>query len=103
MLCMATLFSNLPYIMIRITEKMQMTGGPDGSRIKALVAIGTMVALFMTIMMIVLIMQGNRRFYYFEQIAKMQSGMISFMAEVVENRDDNNGGRGGVFCSGRGY
>lgn len=63
---------------------MQTVGGPDGGKIKALVAIGSMVAFFMTIMMIVLIMQGNRRFYYFEQITKMQSGMISFMAEVVE-------------------
>ena len=92
MLCMATLFSNSPYIMIRVTEKMQTVGGPDGGKIKALVAIGSMVAFFMTIMMIVLIMQGNRRFYYFEQITKMQSGMISFMAEVVEDRDDNTGG-----------
>lgn len=43
-------------------------------------------------MMIVLVMQGNRRFYCVEQISKMQAGMISFMAEVVENRDDNTGG-----------
>ena len=92
MLCMATLFSNSPYIMILITERIQMTDGSDGSKIRALVAIGSMVAFFMTIMMIVLIMQGNRRFYYFEQVTKMQSGMISFMAEVVENRDDNTGG-----------
>lgn len=42
--------------------------------------------------MIVLIMQGNRRFYCVEQISKMQAGMISFMAEVAENRDDNTGG-----------
>ena len=92
MLCMAILFSNSPYIMILITEKMQAIGSSDESRIKALIAIGSMVAFFMTIMMIVLIMQGNRRFYYFEQITKMQSGMITFMAEVVENRDDNTGG-----------
>ena len=92
MLCMATLFSNAPYIMILVTEKMQMSGSSDESKIKALVTIGSMVAFFMTIMMIVLIMQGNRRFYYFEQVTKMQSGMITFMAEVVENRDDNTGG-----------
>ena len=92
MLCMATLFSNSPYIMILVTERMQVTSSSDVSKIKALVAIGSMVVFFMTVMMIVLIMQGNRRFYYFEQITKMQSGMITFMAEVVENRDDNTGG-----------
>ena len=92
MLCMATLFSNSPYIMILVTERMQVTSSSDVSKIKALVAIVSMVVFFMTVMMIVLIMQGNRRFYYFEQITKMQSGMITFMAEVVENRDDNTGG-----------
>lgn len=46
----------------------------------------------MTITIIVLIMQGNKRSFYHEKVSRMQSGMITFMAEVVENRDDNTGG-----------
>ena len=92
MLCMVTLFANAPYFMIQITENMQTTGITDGRKIKALVALGSMVVVLMTIMMIVLIMQGNKRSFYYEQVSNMQSGMISFMAEVVENRDDNTGG-----------
>ncbi len=30
--------------------------------------------------------------FYHERVSRMQSGMITFMAEVVENRDDNTGG-----------
>lgn len=39
-----------------------------------------------------LIMQGNKRSFYHEQVSGMQSGMITLMAEIVENRDDNTGG-----------
>ena len=92
MLCIVTLFSNSPYIMILLAGKMQTVGSSDGIKIKLLVAIGSTVVVFMTIMMIVLIMQGNKRSFYYEQVSNMQSGMISFMAEVVENRDDNTGG-----------
>ncbi len=46
----------------------------------------------MTFTIIVLIMQGNERTFYHERVSSMQSGIIMFMAEVVENRDDNTGG-----------
>lgn len=46
----------------------------------------------MTIIIIVLIIKGNRRSFYHEKVSRMQSGILTFMAEVVENRDDNTGG-----------
>ncbi len=54
--------------------------------------ISSISAFVMTITIIVLIMQGNKRSFYHEQVSHMQSGMITFMAEIVENRDDNTGG-----------
>ena len=57
-----------------------------------LIGITSVSAFVMTITIIVLIMQGNKRSFYHEKVSRMQSGMITFMAEVVENRDDNTGG-----------
>ncbi|MCH5260864.1 MAG: HD domain-containing protein, partial [Lachnospiraceae bacterium] len=68
---------------------------PDGSytyEIMSFIGISSVAAFIMTITIIVLIMQGNKRSFYHEQVSNMQAGMISFMAEVVENRDDNTGG-----------
>ena len=60
--------------------------------VMAFIGVGSIAAFVMTITIIVLIMQGNKRTFYHEQVSNMQSGMITFMAEVVENRDDNTGG-----------
>ena len=60
--------------------------------INAFIGIGSAAAFIMTVTIIVLIMQGNKRSFYHERLSGMQSGMITFMAEVVENRDDNTGG-----------
>lgn len=57
-----------------------------------IIGITSVSAFVMTITIIVLIMQGNKRSFYHEKVSHMQSGMITFMAEVVENRDDNTGG-----------
>lgn len=56
------------------------------------IGISGISAFVMTITIIVLISQGNKRSFYHERVSRMQSGMITFMAEVVENRDDNTGG-----------
>ncbi|MCM1334828.1 MAG: HD-GYP domain-containing protein [Bacteroides sp.] len=56
------------------------------------IAIAAIASFIMTITIIVLIMQGNQRSFYHERLSHMQSGMIAFMAEVVESRDDNTGG-----------
>ena len=49
-------------------------------------------AFVLTVAMIVLVMQGNRRSYYHEQVSSMQFNMIAMMAELVESRDENTGG-----------
>ena len=56
------------------------------------IGVSSISAFVMTVTIIVLIMQGNKRAFYHEKVSHMQSGMITFMAEVVENRDDNTGG-----------
>ena len=71
---------------------LQVVEGADGQEIMSFIGISSMAAFVMTITIIVLIMQGNKRSFYHERVSDMQSGMISFMAEVVENRDDNTGG-----------
>lgn len=49
-------------------------------------------AFVLTVAMIVLVMQGNKRSYYHEQVASMQFHMIAMMADIVESRDENTGG-----------
>lgn len=63
-----------------------------GQRLVSFIGLSSISAFVMTIIIIVLIMQGNKRSFYHERVSDMQSGMITFMAEVVENRDDNTGG-----------
>lgn len=63
-----------------------------GQGVAFFIGISSISAFVMTITIIVLIMQGNKRSFYHEKVSSMQSGMITFMAEVVENRDDNTGG-----------
>ena len=63
-----------------------------GQKFGLFVGISSISAFIMSVTIIVLIMQGNKRSFYHEQVSNMQSGLIKFMAEVVENRDDNTGG-----------
>ncbi|MCM1127135.1 MAG: HD-GYP domain-containing protein [Lachnospiraceae bacterium] len=49
-------------------------------------------AFVLTVAMIVLVMQGNKRSYYYEQVSSMQFNMIAMMADLVESRDENTGG-----------
>lgn len=63
-----------------------------GQGLVSFIGISSISAFVMTITIIVLIMQGNKRSFYHERISGMQSGMITLMAEIVENRDDNTGG-----------
>ena len=70
----------------------QASGSMYGQDLVSFIGISSISAFVMTITIIVLIMQGNKRSFYHERVSSMQSGMITFMAEVVENRDDNTGG-----------
>ena len=47
---------------------------------------------FMTAVIIILVFQGNKQSFYHKKVTGMQSGMITLMADIVENRDDNTGG-----------
>lgn len=49
-------------------------------------------AFVLTVALIVLVMQGNKRSYYHEQVSSMQFSMIAMMADLVESRDENTGG-----------
>lgn len=81
-------------------SKLIKAGGPElsnaavnyGRRLSSFIGISSIAAFTMTVTIIVLIMQGNKRSFYHEQVSGMQSGMITLMAEIVENRDDNTGG-----------
>lgn len=50
------------------------------------------VAFALSITIIVLIIQGNKREYYFNKVSDMQFNLITIMADIVESRDENTGG-----------
>ena len=86
-------FSNV--VAKQILEADGTAGAVDklyGLKFVLFVGISSISAFIMSVTIIVLIMQGNKRSFYHEQVSNMQSGLIKFMAEVVENRDDNTGG-----------
>ncbi|MBD5454805.1 MAG: HD domain-containing protein [Lachnospiraceae bacterium] len=86
-------FSNV--VAKQILEADGNAGAADklyGQKFVLFVGISSISAFIMSVTIIVLIMQGNKRSFYHEQVSNMQSGLITFMAEVVENRDDNTGG-----------
>lgn len=86
-------FSNNTAIQISVyNENVQETNVSYDPGFVSFIGISSISAFVMTITIIVLIIQGNKRSFYHEQISGMQSGIITFMAEVVENRDDNTGG-----------
>lgn len=68
------------------------SGGAYRNELASFMMISSIAVFIMAVTIIVLIMQGNMRTFYHERVSGMQSGMITFMAEVVENRDDNTGG-----------
>ena len=86
-------FSNIVAINGDVSEN---AGGVfDDGAASQLVANNVLMGVFaftLAITIIVLVVQGNKRSFYHERVSHMQSGMITFMAEVVENRDDNTGG-----------
>lgn len=68
------------------------SNGAHRNELASFIMISSIAVFIMAVTIIVLIMQGNMRTFYHERVSGMQSGMITFMAEVVENRDDNTGG-----------
>lgn len=87
------LFSNYTAMQITLDGgNVRAADSMYGRGLAPFIGITSVSAFVMTVTIIVLIMQGNKRSFYHERISRMQSGMITFMAEVVENRDDNTGG-----------
>ncbi len=87
------LFANHTAMQITADDgNVRMADSIYGRGLAPFIGITSISAFVMTITIIVLIMQGNKRSFYHERVSSMQSGMITFMAEVVENRDDNTGG-----------
>ena len=87
------LFANHTTMQITVDSgNVQAADSIYGRGLAPFIGITSVSAFVMTITIIVLIMQGNKRSFYHEKVSRMQSGMITFMAEVVENRDDNTGG-----------
>ena len=87
------LFSNHTAMQITVDSgNVRAADSMYGCGLAPFIGIASVSAFVMTITIIVLIMQGNKRSFYHEKVSRMQSGMITFMAEVVENRDDNTGG-----------
>ncbi len=87
------LFSNNTAMQIAVYgENVQAADSIYEQGLVSFIGISSISVFVMTITIVVLIMQGNKRSFYHERVSSMQSGMITFMAEVVENRDDNTGG-----------
>ncbi len=87
------LFSNHTTMQITVDSgNVRAADSIYGRGLAPFIGITSVSAFVMTITIIALIMQGNKRSFYHEKVSRMQSGLITFMAEVVENRDDNTGG-----------
>ncbi len=87
------LFSNHTTMQITLdSSNVRIADSIYGRGLAPFIGISSVSAFVMTVTIIVLIMQGNKRSFYHERVSRMQSGMITFMAEIVENRDDNTGG-----------
>ena len=88
-------FSNTDSVAMQIVAGSSNAWAADNihnQEIVSYIGVSSISAFVMTVTIIMLIMQGNKRSFYHEKVSRMQSGMITFMAEVVENRDDNTGG-----------
>lgn len=67
--------------------------GENYQLISAITSCGiSIIAFVVTLTVITLIWQGNKRAYFQEQVVQMQHSIIITMADLVENRDQNTGG-----------
>lgn len=63
----------------------------DG-RDSAIVIIYGITSFVLTITVVLLVVQGNKRDMFHRQVAKMQISLINVLADVVESRDESTGG-----------
>lgn len=76
----------------QIADGAIVTGEVYGEMLSSFLSISTFAVIVMTLTAIILIAQDNKRAFYQDKVLSMQSGMITLMADIVENRDDNTGG-----------
>ena len=90
------LFCSDPFEVLHIEDAVETMGSQMSeqfstqSRIYGVML--TLVSFCLTFIVVVLILQGNRRSYYHNQLSGMQLSVITTMADIVENRDENTGG-----------
>lgn len=64
----------------------------EQDRVFADVFVNGILEFFITAIIIVMIIQGNRAAYYNRRVMDMQFHIIASMADIVESRDENTGG-----------
>lgn len=63
-----------------------------GNVVGTLLVVYEITAFVLTVTVIEMIMQGNKRTFYHAKFSNMQFNVIATMADIVENRDANTGG-----------
>lgn len=64
----------------------------DSGQVVAMVVVMGICCFIMSVTVIMVIVIGNKHNYYHDCYAQVQDNIIIFMAELVENRDENTGG-----------
>lgn len=83
------MFSNLCTLLSRKISEI----APAAEHIAGWIVVFYMTLAFvLTLTLIVMIMQGNKRKFYHDKVSGMQFSIIATMADIVENRDENTGG-----------
>ena len=77
-------------------SSIQLGGGNVTANLEPLlvfyIATNSAIMFVLTITVIVIVMQGNKKVYYHQQVSQMQYNIITTMADIIESRDENTGG-----------
>lgn len=85
------LFSNLLGIERPVGAQMWFSGFGISKQDYTVILLG-ISTFIMTVIVIIVVLVGNKRVYYSDKVSDMQFNIIVMMAEIVENRDENTGG-----------
>lgn len=66
--------------------------GYESAELTYIIALLGISSFVMTVIVIIVVLVGNKRTLYFNKVSDMQYNMITMMAEIVENRDSDTGG-----------
>lgn len=76
---------------IKIGEAVK-EGVKDVYDVNWFIAINSLFAVAMTVAIVIMVVQGNKRNYLLKKYNGMQSHIITTMADIIENRDESTGG-----------